>query len=271
MKRLPPKGLAGKAFDDPELLNPVVAMWNNTTKSIHQIAVTLKLPRERVRQVLLNARLVKSTTLERTCAGCERLFFPINKRIRFCSRQCSGRVAKPSFKTLLYDIDGAYALLFLPSGDIALVDTDDLPKINQYLWHISRPSTTRYVVGNKPGKYQSQVRLHRLILGFPRGQIDHRDCNGLDNRKHNLRLATSFQNQGNRRKNSGASSSIFKGVSFARNGWTARMTQNGRYFYIGRFPTEEDAARAYDRAALQYFGEFARLNFPADGIAKRAR
>jgi hypothetical protein len=111
--------------------------------------------------------------------------------------------------------------------------------------------------------------LHQLILGAdePAIEIDHKDHNGLNNRRENLRTATVRQNQRNSRKLAEASSR-FKGVSWAtfRNGngkWVARIAVNGLRKSLGYFFDEIDAAFAYDEAARKHFGDFAHCNFPA--------
>lgn len=105
--------------------------------------------------------------------------------------------------------------------------------------------------------------VHRLVLGLVKGQLaDHKNCDGLDNRRSNIRAATSSQNHMNRRKIPGTLSR-FKGVSFdKRKGkWCATLQLNGGQRWIGYFTDEADAAKAYDRDALRFFGDRARLNF----------
>jgi hypothetical protein len=106
--------------------------------------------------------------------------------------------------------------------------------------------------------------LHREIMQAPKGLlVDHKNNDGLDNRRANLRLATHSQNGCNRpRKKNG--SSRFKGVIFLkdRKRWSARLKKNGKHIFLGNFKNEIDAARVYDEAAKQYHGEFACLNFP---------
>lgn len=95
-------------------------------------------------------------------------------------------------------------------------------------------------------------------MGAKRGQrVDHRDRNGLNNQKLNLRFCTTSQNIAN---SVGRSASGFKGVYRFRNGWTSHITVNYKTLYLGVFDTVLEGAKAYNEAALKYFGEFARLN-----------
>jgi hypothetical protein len=112
-----------------------------------------------------------------------------------------------------------------------------------------------------------RVLLHRFILGAAPGtMIDHKNGNGLDCTRENLRLATRSQNQHNagRRMYAGARSSRFKGVHWHRvtGKWVAQIMAARKYHYLGLFIDEEQAARAYDAAARELHGEFAQLNFP---------
>jgi hypothetical protein len=109
--------------------------------------------------------------------------------------------------------------------------------------------------------------MHRDVMGAPDGLlVDHINQNGLDNRRSNLRIATGAQNQRNAHgrgiHRGKASSSAFRGVSRSKGKWGAHVSVNGRNIRLGTFVTEEAAARAYDKAARQYHGEFAGLNFP---------
>jgi hypothetical protein len=106
--------------------------------------------------------------------------------------------------------------------------------------------------------------MHREILNAPAGVfVDHKDGDGLDNRKENLRIVTSAQNQQNRRKISRKTTSKYKGVYFRRENkkYCALICCKGKRMHLGYFDNEIDAAKAYDQAAKKFFGEFARLNF----------
>ena len=106
--------------------------------------------------------------------------------------------------------------------------------------------------------------MHREILNLTLGnklRVDHKNCNGLDNQKQNLRFATKSQNGMNQKIRMGTSK--YKGVSWHknRNKWAVWICNNGKRQYLGYFTNEVDAAQAYDRKAKELFGEYARLNF----------
>lgn len=145
----------------------------------------------------------------------------------------------------------------LSDGSIAFVDPDDYPLVSERAWHPQRDKNTIYArcsIGNKT------VRMHRLIVGARAGEtVDHRDGNGLNNRRGNLRYATSQQNNANK---SSRSASGFKGVHKGDRGrrWKAIITINYERRHLGYFDTPEAAAQAYDAAAIAAFGEFALTN-----------
>ena len=122
---------------------------------------------------------------------------------------------------------------------------------------------------------QKSIPLHRVILERMVGRklnrnehTDHINRNSLDNRRCNLRLASHTQNFANSDKqmvfNNKQVSSKYKGVCWdkSREKWLACIGKNNQQINLGRFDDEVEAAKAYDRAALQHFGEFANINFP---------
>ena len=109
-------------------------------------------------------------------------------------------------------------------------------------------------------------QMHRLILDAPHHlDVDHVNGNGLDNRRCNIRLCTRAQNQVNAQKRRGCSSQ-YKGVDYRkdRNKWRASITINQQFKSLGHFNDETEAARAYNDAAVKYWGEFVRLNEVGD-------
>lgn len=149
----------------------------------------------------------------------------------------------------------------LSRGLVALIDEDDFDLVNSVgRWYADRNCQTFYARKNfwRNGKCLS-VRMHHVITGWR--YVDHANGNGLDNRRSNLRQATDQQNARNRQRLRETASG-FKGVTRANSHWQAQITANGRRLYLGVFEAPEIAARAYDAAAIKYFGEFARLNFP---------
>jgi hypothetical protein len=146
----------------------------------------------------------------------------------------------------------------LSRGYVAIVDADVADILSAHRWSaLIRPDGTAYAHRRVNGR---AVYMHRVIACAPRGvEVDHINGNKLDNRSENLRLATSTQNKAN----AGPRSGSYKGVSFdkARGQWRARVMVGGVERFLGRFASETDAARAYDVAAQEIFGEFARLNF----------
>lgn len=152
-------------------------------------------------------------------------------------------------------------------GLVALVDEQDADEVLPYRWTVlCQPPYRRFYAATNVQQGKSLLRMHRLILGIddPRVEVDHIDGNGLNNVRSNLRIATRLQNARNLSRRSDNTSG-FKGVSWrAKKGdWRAYIVCNGRQSHLGCFDNAEDAARAYDRAALERFGPFARLNFPA--------
>lgn len=153
----------------------------------------------------------------------------------------------------------------LTQGLVALVDDEDYAELSQHRWcamHLKPDAVYagRMIPTPEGPRRQRQVAMHRVLLGGPASHIDHIDGNGLNNQRANLRPATLAQNQYNKRSLGGRSA--FKGVHWQQGAWVARISKNGVRLHLGRFPTEVEAALAYDQAAREHHGEFARLNNP---------
>ena len=139
----------------------------------------------------------------------------------------------------------------------ALIDLSDIEKVGKHRWYAS---TKGYV------KSQDNLRLHRLVMDAPDGYlVDHVNRIPLDNRKSNLRLCTPAENS----RNVGVSQSNstgFKGVYFEKlnNKYRARIKYNGKRVSLGCYENAVDAAIAYDKKAIELFGDFAYTNFPKD-------
>jgi len=149
----------------------------------------------------------------------------------------------------------------LVSGLVALVDDEDFVKVSDFKWTLhSRGYATAYAGGGR--RDQKYVLMHQLIVSSE-ADIDHRNGNKLDNRKQNLRPATRSQNNANRKAQ--PHSSKYKGVRWHRQNkkWTAQIGVDGKSKYLGSFVSEEEAAQVYDRAAIELYGAFAKVNLEA--------
>lgn len=160
----------------------------------------------------------------------------------------------------------------LTKGYQAIVDDEDYEELSQYKWHYTGGYARRakYLGGGAANPKLDRVRMHRQIMNAPKGVfVDHINGNTLDNRKSNLRLATESQNGANRGANNGKKSNPYKGVyrltsPRAVKKWWALIVESStgvkKRRSLGVYATPEEAAQAYNEAALKYFGEFAYLN-----------
>jgi len=162
----------------------------------------------------------------------------------------------------------AFRKIPLSQGKFAIVDPDDYYRLSEYKWSASRVYNKFYAVRTgtaEKGRRGKTIRMHREIVNIPDGlECDHINGNSLDNRKANLRPATRQQNCWNNRKRRPKSLSKYKGVSYNSRGrpWKAMLTVGGKTKYLGSFDTQIQAAKEYDKAAKEYFGQYAKLNFP---------
>jgi hypothetical protein len=165
----------------------------------------------------------------------------------------------------------------LTCNQTAIVDDEDFERVSKLKWRAMkciRDGQIRWY-GAHSNPDHTTTLLHRFVMNAPAGmQVDHRDGNGLDCRRHNLRVCTNAQNAANSAKKKG--SSTYKGVYLDRDAatarrWAAHIRVNYAYKWLGRYVTEEEAARAYDDAARAAFGKFACVNFPQDGEAYALR
>lgn len=153
------------------------------------------------------------------------------------------------------------------AGRVALVDDADYELVMQFRWFITERKRNGRTHGPYAqtkawldGQYRA-VKMHRLITSWP--MVDHRDHDGLNNQRYNLRPTTSRRNQHNSRGRM-SSTSRFKGVCWNsdRGQWMVQINIGGQNRYLGLFADEEEAARFYDTEARRTYGEHAYLNFP---------
>ena len=144
-------------------------------------------------------------------------------------------------------------------SQVILLDDEDYPLVEEYDWFIKKGRNTFYA--ETKNEYWLSVKMHRLLFGYPDKtiEIDHINHNGLDNRRENLRLCSSKENNWNQEKHMNAAST-YKGVFADKKKWRAQIQRDGTSYRLGSYDNEIHAALAYNEAAKKYFGEFATLN-----------
>lgn len=152
------------------------------------------------------------------------------------------------------------------AGKFALVDDEDFERINKYRWHFSGPYARCciYLGGGRKNQKIRNILMHRIVMNTPEElHTDHINRNTIDNRKINLRICTPAENVRNSKKSKNNTSG-FTGASWSKDKkkWVARIVFNYKQIIIGYFKNKREAAKAYDRKAIELFGEFARINFP---------
>ena len=147
-----------------------------------------------------------------------------------------------------------------------LVDDEDYIELIKHHWCIVLVCGHYYTTceGDKINGKRNRLFMHRLLMGFPKDKvIDHIDNNGLNNQKHNLRICTIQENGANRIKTQCIkTTSKYKGIHWHKNNkqWEVGIKKDNKRIFIGNYKTEIEAAKAYNEAAINYFGEFANLN-----------
>jgi len=236
--------------------------------------------------------------IEKNGSGCQRCARELSSKVRYDKRRVANFIDSNA-----YEIHKGHIIIKrIPSDGIEreiLIDKQDLEVLEYCVWRTtghqkSRKGRTNYCIGDDSVRTRTeglswlgtQPKLHRLIMSRVEGRelrrserVDHKNHNGLDNRRENLRLASSSQNHANSRKarssphGGGVCTSKYKGVYRRAErlhlGWYVCIGSCGPdsavvtpRTYLGRYPTEEEAAMVYDKAAIRLYGEFAYLNFP---------
>ena len=182
------------------------------------------------------------------------------------SRSCGCQKTTPSEISLVGDVahiklDGMRA-----GGSFAVIDASDIHIVSGRRWFGVPSGRTMYAVSYRMREGKTiATPLHRLILSAPQDtEVDHRDGNGLNNLRSNLRFCLPEENNRNRKKSIALLSSRFKGVCKVRGEtrFRAQIGFDGKRKFLGRFTSEEEAARAYDKAARDFHKEFSSTNFP---------
>lgn len=158
----------------------------------------------------------------------------------------------------------------LPSGEEALIDEVDRELVSRFTWNARPTRSTIYACARVPKEFrdqwnQSYIRLHNLILPPLSGmETDHKDRNGLNCCRYNLRACTESQNNFNRVWPKSKKTN-YRGLAPVGRKWLAHIQVNRKQIHLGVFDTEEEAALAYNRAAVHHFGEFSNLNTFEEG------
>lgn len=147
----------------------------------------------------------------------------------------------------------------------ALVDDEDFEWLNKHKWTAFRQKKALYAKRNITisGK-RRYLAMHTAIMGKVEGKdVDHKNRITLDNQRHNLRHCTNIENQRNKGLPENNTSG-YKGVSWNRRHrkWRSHIWTDGKSIYLGSFTCLVKAAKAYDKKAIELFGEFSSLNFP---------
>lgn len=212
------------------------------------------------------------TKIKCICERCKSVFYTYLSRIesgrgKYCSRKCYdiSKIGKPTWRIHREIIlkDNCAFVPLSTDGIFTVIDKDDIEKVNKYTWHLDKKGKQRYVIVNITyNRTTTKIYLHRFIMNCPKNMtVDHINHNGLDNRKNNLRICTNRENSINSRKRRNTSS-IHKGVSWDKsmNKWQSYIKNISKKEHLGYFDDETEAAKIYNKRAIELFGEFAYPN-----------
>ena len=148
----------------------------------------------------------------------------------------------------------------LTNGGLCIVDDEDYPLLDRHTWHKEKNGNVWYAYA-LIGK-NTKIAMHRVILGAKLARvIDHINHDGMDNRKENLRFVTISHNTANARKYKQKTTSKYKGVWKGYDGkFYANINCDCKRYSLGKYESETDAAKAYDKKAIELFGANAATN-----------
>jgi len=214
---------------------------------------------------------IVNNKVNHTCKECGKEFEVLLSNIKkgkgkYCSENCR----HPKREIIVKE---DHALIPLTQNKFAVIDLEDIPLAKKYIWWVQRKKDTYYACGRPINNKNERVKLHRIILGLKKDDgilVDHRDRNGLNCKRNNIRLCNNSQNMQNSIPLDGCSSK-YKGASYRKDikRYVSLICLNGKLMHLGCFKDEIEAAKAYDKKALELFGEFARTNFPRENYGIR--
>jgi AP2 domain len=196
---------------------------------------------------------------------CPKCHGPKDRTSKIC-RTCGLASRRPPVLLDVIYIEGAPCRMIpLTRGLYTIVDSMDYAMLMGYSWTAYRSHSGNYYARSQEPGTQKPISMHRLLLGLPRRAIgDHKNLNTLDNRRSNLRHASTPQSAANTRLLIRSNTSGYRGVFWRKDRqlWECHIRTEGKLIFLGRFANLEEAVKVRDTAAIKYHGEFARLNFP---------
>lgn len=175
-------------------------------------------------------------------------------------------------KSNTYELFDTYGICHMSYGKSFLFDIEDFPHVQEHYWVATTSGYAAHFYYERNENNKRVRRLlffHRLIMGEPKGMdVDHINGDTLNNRKSNLRVCTSHNNDCNRAAPKNNTSGHI-GVSYSKHhkGWRAYITIYGKQIQLGVFDDIKEAVEARRLAEKQYFGEFSRMNYESEVMA----